>query len=115
MTNVQGAFDEETAVVPAWKLTGRKMCYTTAEDYTVLNCNTEHIGSLEDHGSVGPLIVCGALLYLRDLDRDHEQVEGSVKKDRGVIRQCGTIASTVSGQEVARILWSRGVGHVEET
>ena len=90
------------------------MCYTTTEDYAVLNCNSEHVGSLEDHGSISPLIRWSAL-YLRDLDRDHEQVEGSVKEDRGVIRQCWTIASTVSGQEVARILWTRGIGYVKET
>src|SRR3989475_13167508 len=90
------------------------MCYTTTEDYAVLNCNSEHVGSLEDHGSVGPLIRWSAL-YLRDLDPHHEQVEGSVKEARGVIRQYVNIASTVSGQEVAHVLWTRGVGHVEAT
>src|SRR6267378_1441772 len=90
------------------------MCYTSTQDYAVLNCNTEHVGSLENHCSIGPLIGCGAL-YLRDLDRDHEQVEGPIEKYRGVIRQCRAIASTVPGQEVARILWTAGVGHVKET
>src|SRR5439155_15796358 len=84
--DVESASNEEAAVVPAWKLAWCEVCYSAAEDDSVLNGDIEHVGSLPDRRIIAPCASC-ARLSLRNRQRDYQQVKGPVEKHRLVIRQ----------------------------
>src|SRR2546425_13105183 len=77
--DVESASNKETAVVPARKLACGEVCYSAAEDDSVLNGDVEHVGSLPDKRIITPCASC-TRLCLRDLHRYHQQVEGFLEK-----------------------------------
>ena len=89
------------------------MCYSAAEDDSVLNGDVEHVGSLPDKRIIAPCASC-TWLSLRNRQRYYQQVKGPIKKHRLVIRQRWRITTPISDQIVACINRMTRVCDVEE-
>src|SRR5207245_516131 len=111
--DVESAGNEEAAVVPVGKLACGEVCYSAAEDDSVLNGDVEHVGSLPDRRIIAPCASC-TWLSLRNRQRYYQQVKGPVKEHRLVIRQGWRVTTPISNRVVARINRMTRVCDIEE-